>query len=131
MDVIINYGITYKKCNKQSYSGYNHKALINYLQKNILEKNNELTMALVAEIHCSSYYKDLDNLIIEIFSKHFILHNIPMAYFIDKYFYKIYNIKKSIPKCQHNNALINCNEIRNIYCTIFSNFLHILSSKPD
>jgi len=129
MDVLINYGITFKKCNKQSYSGYNHKTLLSYLSKNIIEKNNETSMALVAELHCSSYYKDIDNIIIQLFSQYFIFHNITFAYFIDKYFYKIHDIKKTIPKSQHNNALINSNEIRNIYCTIFSNFLHSQSKQ--
>ena len=135
MDVIINYGINFKKCTKESYSGYKRSALISYIEKNLIEKNAELVFSILAEIHCSSYYKDLQNIIISHYSQYNILYNITFAFFIDNYFQKIIDIKKTIPKSQQNNALINSNEMRNIYTSIFSNLIstknhHILNKLP-
>lgn len=124
MDVMIPYGICYKNCGKMSYSGYKRSQLLPYLEKNILEKNNENVMALTAELHCSSYFPDLNNFIIKFFSNYLILNSFNQAFFIDQFFNKIEYIKKTIPKGQQKNALINSNEIRNIYCSIFSNFLN-------
>ena len=124
MDVMIPYGICYKNCGKMSYSGYKRNQLLPYLEKNILEKNNENVMALIAELHCSSYFQDLNNFIIKFFSNYLILNYFNQAFFIDQYFNKIEYIKKTIPKGQQKNALINSNELRNIYCSIFANFLN-------
>lgn len=124
MDVIINYGINFKKCNNKSYSGYKRSALFSYLIKNLLDKNNELVFSILTEIHCSSYYKDIQNIIIHYYSQYNILHNISYSFFIDDFFQKIIDIKKTIPKSQQNNALINSNEIRNIYTSIFSNLIN-------
>ena len=56
MDVIIPFGIKYKKCSKKSYSDFKKQQLIPYLEKNLIEKNTEVVMGIIAEIHCSSYY---------------------------------------------------------------------------
>ena len=123
MDVIINYGINYKKCKQISYSGYNRKSLLSHLLHNIVNKNSEVSHALIAELHCSSYYKDIENFFINFLSQYIILSDISLSFFINKYFEKINNIKKTIPKSQQNNGLINSNEIRNIYTSIISKFL--------
>ena len=68
MDVIINYGIKYKKCGQMSYSGYQKKSLFDHLLYHLIHKNKEISFALVAELHSSSYYKDLENI--------FSLHNL-------------------------------------------------------
>ena len=56
MDVIINYGINYKKCAQVSYSGYQRKSLLAHLLHHVIHKNKEISYALIAELHCSSYY---------------------------------------------------------------------------
>jgi len=135
MDVMIPYGIYFKKCGKKSYSGFKRNHIFPYLEKNLIDKNNESVMAIVAELHCSSYYQDINNFIIKYYSSYQFLSNITMAYFIDQNFRKIQGIKKTIPKSQHKNALINSNEIRNIYCSMFSQFLdnptHNFSTKLE
>ena len=45
MDVIIPYGINYKKCGKISFSEYKRSQLLPYLEKNLKEKNSELVMS--------------------------------------------------------------------------------------
>ena len=129
MDVIVPYGINYKKCNTISFSGYKKTQIIPYIQKNILEKKSETVMALIAELHCSSFYNDIENLIINLYSSHYIISSLTYCVFICKNFQKIEQIKKNIPKNQRNIALINSNEIRNIFCSIFSNFLENKSHK--
>ena len=124
MDVIVPFGINYKKCSKKSFSEYKRTQLFSYLEKNICDKNHEVTMALIAELHCSSYYNDITNFIIYFYSNYLILSLPTFSFFIYKYLQKISQIKSSIPKKYQNIALINSNEIRNIYCSIFSNFLN-------
>jgi hypothetical protein len=58
MDVIIPYGINYKKCGKKSYSEFKRTQIIPYLEKNILDKNSELSMNIIAEMHCSCYFNE-------------------------------------------------------------------------
>jgi len=123
MDVIVPYGIKYKKCGQVSFSGYKKTQIIPFLQKNLYEKKSETVMAIVAELHCSSYYNELENFIINFFSNHLILSDLTYCYFICKYFQKIKNLKSIIKKKNQNIALINSNEMRNIYCSIFSNFI--------
>ncbi len=123
MDVIVPYGIKYKKCNKISLSGYKKTQIFPFLEKNLIDKNSENVMAIVAELHCSSYYNDIDNFIIYFFSNYLILSIVSYSFFINKNLQKILNIKKSIKKNHQNTSLINSNEIRNIYCSIFSYFL--------
>jgi len=123
MDVIVPYGINYKKCTKKSYSGYKRLQIFPYLEQNLLQKNKELSMALIAELHCSCYFKDIDDFIICFFSNYYILSGMTYSYFIERYFQKIINMKKVIPKSQQNIALINSTELRNMYCSIFTFFL--------
>lgn len=129
MDVILPYGINYKKCGTMSFSGYKRGQLIPFLYKNLNDKKSEVVMAIVAEMHCSTYYNDIENFIISFYANHLIISNLTYAVFIFKCFEKIGKIKESLPKCQHNISLINSNEIRNIYCSIFSNFLETKHNK--
>lgn len=123
MDVIVPYGINYKKCTNVSFSGYKKTQIFPYLQKNVQEKKSETVMALVAELHCSSFYNELNNFIINFYSNHLILSALTYSFFICRNFQKIQQLKSNIKKCHQNIALINSNEVRNIYCSIFSNFL--------
>jgi len=123
MDVIIPYGINYKKCSNISFSGYKKTQIFPFLEKNLIDKKSEIVFALVAELHVSSFYTDLENFIIEYFSNYLTLSSLTYSIFICKYFQKINSIKQTIPKGQQNIALINSNEIRNIFCSIFSNFI--------
>jgi len=123
MDVIVPYGINYKKCNILSYSGYKKTQIFPFLEKNLLEKKAETIMALVAELHCSSFYKDIENFVIYFFSNYLCLSSISYSFFLCKYFQKINQIKSIIKKSNQGISLINSNEIRNIYCSIFTNFL--------
>ena len=43
MDVIINYGIKYKKCGQVSYSGYKRKSLFDHLLYQLIHKNKEIS----------------------------------------------------------------------------------------
>jgi len=126
MDVIINYGINYKKCAQVSYSGYQCKSLLAHLLHHVIHKNKEISYALIAELHCSSYYKDIENFFINYLSQYVLYHDISLAFFIYQSFEKIKIIKKNLPKSYRNIGLINSNEIRNMYSTIISK---LLSSK--
>jgi len=123
MDVIVPYGINYKKCGILSLSGYKKTQIIPFLKKNILEKKSETVMALVAEMHCSSFYTDIENFIINFYSEHLSVSALTYSFFIARYLQKISQIKENIKKINQNISLINSNEMRNIYCSIFSNFL--------
>jgi len=123
MDVIVPYGINYKKCGILSLSGYKKTQIIPFLKKNILEKKSETVMALVAEMHCSSFYTDIENFIINFYSEHLSVSALTYSFFIARYLQKIIQIKENIKKTNQNISLINSNEMRNIYCSIFSNFL--------
>ena len=123
MDVIIPYGINYKKCGKKSYSEFKRTQIIPYLEKNILDKNSELSMNIIAEMHCSCYFNDIHNFIISFYSKYLILSNLRLGFFIDENLKKIEMLLKIIPKKNKNLALINSNELRNIYCTIITKFI--------
>jgi len=122
MDVIIPFGIKYKKCSKKSYSDFKKIQLIPYLEKNILEKNTEVMMGIISEIHSSSYYVDLHSFIISFYANNFLL-NISTASFIDESLRKFNMISEMIKKKYRNDSLINSNEIRNIYCSIFIKFI--------
>ena len=54
MDVIIQFGIKYKKFLKKIYSDFKKTQLIPYLEKNIIDKNTEVMMGIISEIHISS-----------------------------------------------------------------------------
>jgi hypothetical protein len=126
MDVIINYGINYKKCAQVSYSGYQRKSLLSHLLHHVIHRNKEISYALIAELHCSSYYKDIENFFIHYLSQYVLYYDISLAFFIYQSFEKIKIIKKNLPKSYRNIGLINSNEIRNMYSTIISK---LLSSK--
>ena len=123
MDVIIPFGINYKKCGKKSYSDFKRTQIIQYLEKNILEKNSEISMNIIAEMHCSCYFNDIHNFIILFYSKYLILSNLRLGFFIDENIKKIEMLFNCIPKKNKNLALINSNELRNIYCTIITKFI--------
>ena len=89
MDVIVPYGIKFKKCGPISFSGYKKTHIFPFLEKNLLEKKSETVMALVAEIHCSSYYNDIYNFIINYYSNYIVLSNPSFSFFLNKYFQKI------------------------------------------
>ena len=122
MDVIIPFGIIYKKCVKKSYSDFKKTQLIPYLEKNIIDKNTEVMMGIISEIHISSYFNDLHSFIIAFYAN-YILLNISIASFIDESFKKFNMIFETTKKKYRNDALINSNEIRNIYCSIFIKFI--------
>ena len=122
MDVIIPFGIKYKKCSKKSYSDFKKQQLIPYLEKNLVEKNTEVMMGIIAEIHSSSYYSDLHTFIIAFYANNFLL-NLSIASFIDVILQKFSMISETTKKKYRNNALINSNEIRNIYSSIFIKFI--------
>jgi hypothetical protein len=122
MDVIIPFGIKYKKCLKKSYSDFKKIQLIPYLEKNIIEKNTEVMMGIISEIHSSSYYADLHFFIISFYANNLLL-NISIASFIDESLRKFNMISEMIKKKYRNDSLINSNEIRNIYCSIFIKFI--------
>ncbi len=122
MDVIIPFGIKYKKCSKKSYSDFKKQQLIPYLEKNIIEKNTEVMMGIIAEIHSSSYYADLHAFIISFYANNLLL-NLSVASFIDYNFQKFSMISDTTKKKYRNVALINSNEIRNIYSSIFIKFI--------
>ena len=122
MDVIIPFGIKYKKCSKKSYSDFKKQQLIPYLEKNIIEKNTEVIMGIIAEIHSSSYYADLHSFIISYYSNYLLL-NLSIASFIDVILQKFSMISETTKKKYRNDALINSNEIRNIYSSIFIKFI--------
>ena len=122
MDVIIPFGIKYKKCSKKSYSDFKKQQLIPYLEKNIIEKNTEVMMGIIAEIHSSSYYADLHAFIISFYANNLLL-NLSVASFIDVIFQKFSMISDTTKKKYRNDALINSNEIRNIYSSIFIKFI--------
>ena len=122
MDVIIPFGIKYKKCSKKSYSDFKKLQLIPYLEKNIIEKNTEVAMGIIAEIHSSSYYSDLHAFIISFYSNNLLL-NLSIASFIDENLRKYSMISETTKKKYRNDALINSNEIRNIYSSIFIKFI--------
>ena len=122
MDVIIPFGIKYKKCSKKSYSDFKKLQLIPYLEKNLIEKNTEVMMGIIAEIHSSSYYSDLHAFIISFYANNLLL-NISVASFIDDILQKFNMISDTTKKKYRNDALINSNEIRNIYSSIFIKFI--------
>jgi len=122
MDVIIPFGIKYKKCSIKSYSNFKKIQLFPYLEKNIIEKNTEVMMGIIAEIHSSSYYPDLHSFIISFYANNLLL-NLSVASFIENNLQKINMISETIKKKYRNDALINSNEIRNIYCSIFIKFI--------
>ena len=122
MDVIIPFGIKYKKCSKKSYSDFKKQQLIPYLEKNLVEKNTEVMMGIIAEIHSSSYYADLHAFIISFYANNLLL-NLSIASFIDVILQKFSMISETTKKKYRNNALINSNEIRNIYSSIFIKFI--------
>lgn len=123
MDVIINYGIKYKKCGQMSYSGYKKKSLFDHLLYHLIHKNKEISYALVAELHASSYYKDLENFFIQYLSQYVIYHDISCAFFLLELIEKRKIIHKILPKSYRNIGLVNSNEMRNNYITIISIFL--------
>ena len=123
MDVIINYGIKYKKCGQMSYSGYKKKSLFDHLLYHLTHKTKEISYALMAELHASSYYKDIENFFIQFLSQYVIYHEISAAYFLLQWIEKRKVIQKILPKAYRNIGLINSNEIRNNYSSIISMFL--------
>ena len=122
MDVIIPFGIKYKKCSKKSYSDFKKLQLIPYLEKNLIDKNTEVMMGIIAEIHSSSYYSDLHAFIISFYANNLLL-NLSVASFIDDNLQKFNMISETTKKKYRNDALINSNEIRNIYSSIFIKFI--------
>jgi len=98
MDVIVPYGINFKKCSSISFSGYKKTQIIPFLEKNLIEKKSEIVMALVAELHCSSFFNELNNFIIYYFSNYLSISSITLPYFIVKHFQKINNISSNLPK---------------------------------
>ena len=132
MDVIINYGIIYKKCGQVSYSGYKRKSLFDHLLYHLIHKNKEISYALMAELHASSYYKDLENFFIMYLSQYVIYHDISMAFYLLQAIEKRKVIHKILPKASRNIGLINSNEMRNNYSTIISMLLETkIMSKTD
>jgi hypothetical protein len=123
MDVIINYGIQYKKCGQMSYSGYQRKSLFDHLLYHLIHKNKEISYALTAELHASSYNKELENFFIQYLSQYVIYHDISAALILFQSIEKRKIIQKILPKSYRNIGLINSNEIRNNYSTIISIFL--------
>ena len=132
MDVIFNYGIKYKKCGQVSYSGYKKKSLFDHLLYHLNHKNKEISYALMAELHASSYYKEFENFFIQYLSQYVIYHDISAAYFLLQAIEKRKMVQKILPKTYRNIGLINSNELRNNYSTIISMFLSSkLISKTD
>ena len=132
MDVIINYGIKYKKCGQVSYSGYKRKSLFDHLLYHLNHKNKETSYALMAELHCSSYYKDLENFFIHYLSQYVLYNDISIAFYLLQNIEKRKMIHKILPKSYRNIGLINSNEIRNNYSTIISMLLEAkIMSKTD
>jgi len=132
MDVIINYGIKYKKCGQMSYSGYKKKSLFDHLLYHLTHKTKEISYALMAELHASSYYKDMENFFIQFLSQYVIYYDISAAYFLFQAIEKRKVIQKILPKAYRNIGLINSNEMRNNYNTIISMFLSLkLMLKTD
>lgn len=132
MDVILNYGIKYKKCGQMSYSGYQRKSLFDHLLYHLNHKNKEISYALMAELHASSYYKEFENFFIQYLSQFVLYHDISAAFFLLQNIEKRKIIQKILPKAYRNVGLINSNELRNNYSTIISMFLSSkLISKMD
>jgi hypothetical protein len=132
MDVINNYGIIYKKCGQMSYSGYQKKSLFDHLLYHLIHKNKEISYAFVAELHASSYYKEMDNFFIQYLSQYIIYHDISAAFLLVQILEKRKAIHKVLPKSYRNIGLINSNELRNNYSTIISMFLAAkIISKTD
>ena len=132
MDVIFNYGIKYKKCGQMSYSGYKKKSLFDHLLYHLNHKNKEISFALMAELHASSYYKELENFFIQYLSQYVIYHDISAAYFLLQAIEKRKMVQKILPKTYRNIGLINSNELRNNYSTIISILLEAkIMSKTD
>lgn len=132
MDVILNYGIKYKKCGQMSYSGYQRKSLFDHLLYHLNHKNKEISYALMAELHASSYYKEFENFFIQYLSQFVLYHDISAAFFLLKNIEKRKIIQKILAKAYRNVGLINSNELRNNYSTIISMFLSSkLISKMD
>ena len=132
MDVINNYGIIYKKCGQMSYSGYQKKSLFDHLLYHLIHKNKEISYAFVAELHASSYYKEMDNFFIQYLSQYIIYHDISAAFLLVQILEKRKVIHKVLPKSYRNIGLINSNELRNNYSTIISMFLTAkIISKTD
>ena len=123
MDVIINYGIKYKKCGQVSYSGYKRKSLFDHLLYQLIHKNKEISYALMAELHCSSYYKEVENFFIHYLSQYVLYYDISIAFFLVQILEKRKIVQKILPKSYRNIGAINSNEIRNNYSTIISIFL--------
>jgi hypothetical protein len=123
MDVIINYGIKYKKCGQMSYSGYKKKSLFDHLLYHLNHKNKEISYALVAELHASSYYKDLEIFFIQYLSQYVLYNDISTAFFLLQAIEKRKIIQKILTKSYRNIGLINSNEMRNTYSSIISMFL--------
>jgi hypothetical protein len=132
MDVILNYGIKYKKCGQMSYSGYKKKSLFDHLLYHLNHKNKEISYALMAELHASSYYKEFENFFIQYLSQFVLYHDISAAFFLLQNIEKRKIIQKILAKAYRNVGLINSNELRNNYSTIISMFLSSkLISKMD
>ena len=123
MDVIINYGIKYKKCGQVSYSGYKRKSLFDHLLYQLIHKNKEISYALMAELHCSSYYKEVENFFIHYLSQYVLYYDISIAFFLVQILEKRKIVQKILPKSYRNIGAINSNEIRNNYSTIISIWL--------
>jgi hypothetical protein len=123
MDVINNYGIKYKKCGQVSYSGYKKKSLFDHLLYHLNHKNKEISYALIAELHASSYNKELENFFIQYLSQYVVYYDISAAFLLQQSFEKRKIIQKILPKSFRNIGLINSNELRNNYSTIISMFL--------
>ena len=123
MDVINNYGIKYKKCGQVSYSGYKKKSLFDHLLYHLNHKNKEISYALIAELHASSYNKELENFFIQYLSQYVVYYDISAAFLLQQSFEKRKIIQKILPKSFRNIGLINSNELRNNYSTIISMFI--------
>lgn len=124
MDVTIPYGVIPKKCKKVSLNEFHKNHLFALLEKSLDEKDIETSFSLIAELHSSDYFKDIHNFIINYYSR-LCLSKITYPYFINLFLEKIKVIMKEIKPKYRDLALVNSNELRNIYAEVFSTYLEM------
>jgi len=124
MDVTIPYGVIPKRCKKVSLNEFHKNQLFALLEKSLDEKDIETSFSLIAELHSSDYFRDIHNFIINYYSG-LVLNKISYPYFIKNFLDKIKEIEKGLKPKYRDLALVNSNEIRNIYAEVFSSFLEM------
>lgn len=125
MDVTIPYGVIPKKCKKVSLNEFHKNHLLALLEKSLDEKEIETSFSLIAELHASDYFRDIHNFIINYYSSGLFMNKITYPFFLKMFLEKIKMIEMSLKPKFRDLALVNSNEIRNIYAEVFSTFLEM------